>query len=237
MRTNGVRTLLIGGQACVLYGAAQISRDVDLLIGADQDNLARLRLALGELDAIPIAVPELDPVHLEAGHGVHFRCRREDVEGLRVDVMSRLRGGIPFETLWSRHIEIETPDGPVDVISYLDLVQAKKTQRDKDWLMIQRLVEQHYFKPGEPSAEDIAFWLRELRSPELLIEATARFPAEAELSPRPAVAAAKTGDPFAVEEALHVEERIEKNLDRDYWVPLRKELEFMRHQRRAQSSE
>ena len=37
-----VRHLLIGGQACVLYGAAEFSRDCDLVILADSENLRNL---------------------------------------------------------------------------------------------------------------------------------------------------------------------------------------------------
>lgn len=37
----------MGGQACVLYGAAEFSRDLDLAILPDPDNLDRLRRALG----------------------------------------------------------------------------------------------------------------------------------------------------------------------------------------------
>jgi hypothetical protein len=62
----------MGGQACVFYGAAEFSRDLDLLILAD-------------LEAEPIAVPELDTAYLAKGHAVHFRCRRTDVAGLRID--------------------------------------------------------------------------------------------------------------------------------------------------------
>jgi hypothetical protein len=38
----------MGGQACVSYGAAEFSRDIDLAILADLDNLSRLRTALRE---------------------------------------------------------------------------------------------------------------------------------------------------------------------------------------------
>lgn len=38
----------MGGQACVFYGAAEFSRDLDLLILAGADNLARLASALNE---------------------------------------------------------------------------------------------------------------------------------------------------------------------------------------------
>jgi hypothetical protein len=50
-------------------------------------------------------------------------------------------------------------------------VQAKKTQRDKDWPMIRRLLEADYFRHRtEASPGQIVFWLRELRMPPLLIE-------------------------------------------------------------------
>ena len=43
MHTHHVRALLMGGQACVFYGAAEFSRDTDFAILADAANLARLR--------------------------------------------------------------------------------------------------------------------------------------------------------------------------------------------------
>jgi hypothetical protein len=48
-----------------------------------------------------------------------------------------------------------------------DLVQAKKTQRERDWPMIDALIEGHYRAlGGEPTPERIAFWLSESRTPE-----------------------------------------------------------------------
>ena len=46
-----VRHLLIGGQACVFYGAAEFSRDCDVVILADEDNFKNLNAALAELQA------------------------------------------------------------------------------------------------------------------------------------------------------------------------------------------
>ena len=43
---HSVRALLMGGQACVFYGAAEFSRDTGFAIPADPRNLARLRGAL-----------------------------------------------------------------------------------------------------------------------------------------------------------------------------------------------
>jgi hypothetical protein len=51
MAAHQVRALLMGGQACVFYGAAEFSRDTDLLILAEAENLQRLD---GALDPTPM---------------------------------------------------------------------------------------------------------------------------------------------------------------------------------------
>ncbi len=78
MRAHRVRALLMGGQACVFYGAAEFSRDTDFAILADAANLARLRRALRELRAELIAVPPLALKYLRRGHAIHFRCQHPD---------------------------------------------------------------------------------------------------------------------------------------------------------------
>jgi hypothetical protein len=74
----------MGGQAYVFYGAAEFSRDVDLVIVADSENLDRLRAALGELKATRIFVPELTEEFLRRGHAVHFRCTIPEANRIRV---------------------------------------------------------------------------------------------------------------------------------------------------------
>jgi len=225
----------MGGQACVFYGAAEFSRDVDLLILAESQNLASLRAGLEALEAELIAVPDFEERHLLRGHGVHFRCRRGDVAGLRIDLMASLRGVPGFEELWARRITIEVEGEPVDLLGMEDLVRAKKTQRDKDWPMIRRLVEQSYFgQSGSATQELVRFWLRELRTPELLMEVAAAHPdlARAEATSRPAVRAALLPRLDDVVEALEAEEREERRKDREYWAPLKRELEEIRHDRR-----
>src|SRR3954463_12517638 len=57
MRKHQVQALLMGGQACVFYGAAQFSKDVDLALLASDENFSRVLAALRELQAKRIAVP------------------------------------------------------------------------------------------------------------------------------------------------------------------------------------
>jgi hypothetical protein len=86
-----------------------------LLILVDAENLARLRSALDDLQAEPVAAPALEIEYLERGHAVHFRCHRQDVAGLRIDLMSVLRGVASFQELWERRTSIEVAGETVDL--------------------------------------------------------------------------------------------------------------------------
>jgi len=199
----------MGGQACVFYGAAEFSRDLDLLVLVEDEELDHLRGALADLDCESVAVPDLSAENLQRGHAVHFRCRRADVNGLRVDLMSNLRGLPSFEELWRRRTTFEVAGEKIDTLALEDLVLAKKTQRDKDWPMIRRLVEQSYFtRSGDPTPELVEFWLRELRTPELLIEVSQQHPEAARRAggSRPAVAEALRADVESVTKALEDED-------------------------------
>lgn len=231
----GVRALLMGGQACVFYGGAEFSRDTDFAILADAENLERLKDAMRQLHAEVIAVPSLSLDCLQRGHAVHFRCRHPEAAGLRVDVMSKMRGVEGFELLWDRRTTLEADDGSVyELMSLPDLVQAKKTQRDKDWPMIRRLIEaDHAACRDRPTPQQIQFWLKEARTPALLIQRVRENAQEAQelVRARPAVLqAAIAGEESAVEAALLAEEWQERVADKRYWDPLRKELEIMRRQ-------
>ncbi len=225
----------MGGQACVLYGAAEFSRDTDLAILADPDNLRRLEDALAALSAELIAVPPLTLEYLRRGHAVHFRCRDPEADGMRVDVMAVMRGLPEFPVLWERRTTLELAGGEVyDLLALPDLVQAKKTQRDKDWPMIRRLIEAHYFQHrAGPGPEQVTFWLQELRTPVLLIEAAGAHPGRASemAADRPALASALAGDEAGVAAALEAEERNEREIDRTYWQPLSAELQRLRRGR------
>jgi hypothetical protein len=226
MRTHRVRALLMGGQA-------EFSRDTDFAILADAENLARLRQALAELCAEPIAVPPFELKHLKRGHALHFRCQHPEASRLRVDVMSKMRGVDSFPKLWRRRTTLQLPDGTkCDLLALPDLVQAKKTQRDKDWPMIRRLVEAHYFSnQHKPGPAQVKFWLQELRTPELLIataNAHIRF-ARQLAAKRPLLNHAIAGRRAPLERALLAEETAERKADARHWSPLFQELEKLRH--------
>ena len=230
----GVRALLMGGQACVFYGGAEFSRDTDFALHADAANLERLLTAVRELQATVIAVPPLSLDYLQRGHAVHFRCQHPDAAGLRVDVMSTMREVAEFAQLWERRTTLQGEDGTVyELLSLPDLIQAKKTQRDKDWPMIRRLIEADRIAcAGTPSPEQVRLWMRESRTTGMLIELAHDFPHEAGAladGGRPLLNAALRRDEAGIESGLAEEEREERAADRAYWLPLKNELERMRH--------
>jgi hypothetical protein len=169
LSTHEVRYLLMGGQACVFYGAAEFSRDCDVAILCEATNIDRLTAALRDLDAAAVAIPPLTMDYLTRGHAVHFRCRTPQASGIRIDLMSKMRGVAPFEQLWSRRTTLADDLGNrIELMALGDLIAAKKTQRDKDWPMIRRLVEAHYAANQTASTSESAhFWLRECRTPAL----------------------------------------------------------------------
>ncbi len=228
-----VQHLLMGGQACVLYGGAQFSRDVDIALLAHPDNLSNLQTALNELEAEVIAVPPFALDYLVRGQAVHFRCYHPEANSLRLDVMSTMRGLDAFPLLWHRRMTLTLEDGfSLEMLSLPDLVCAKKTQRDKDWPMIRLLVEAHYSSHREnPSPEQIRFWFREGRTVPLLVNLATLYPdlhLEAARQ-RPLLALATAGQETALEAALIEEETTERKADRLYWLPLKQELERLRH--------
>jgi len=237
MQKHQVQALLMGGQACVFYGAAQFSKDIDFLLLADEQNFVGLHEALKELGAERIAVPKFDRDALARGHAVHFRCQLGDAKGLRVYLMTRLRDLPEFVVLWERRTTIVGDDGiEVQLLSVQDLVNAKKTQRQKDWPMISALVEGHYLAMGDfPNPERINFWMTETRTPERLLDLIARFPGEAEIhiARRPLLALAIDPNLPRLREALDAEVREEQEKDRIYWEPLKREMEAFRRAERA----
>jgi hypothetical protein len=223
----------------VLYGAAEFSRDADLAVLAEPENLERLRRALDELQAECIAVPPFERTYLEKGHAVHFRCHHAEARGVRIDVLSKMRGVDDFAHLWTRRSTVDVGGEEIDVLALPDLVQSKKTQRDKDWPMIARLLEASYFASRErATAAQVEFWLREMRTPALLVEAARLFPQACArlVSERALLALARDGADTELRKALRDEEEREREADRRYWEPLKREIEELRRAKRSGAS-
>ena len=104
--------------------------------------------------------------------------------------------------------------------------------------MIRRLIEADYeARAASATEEQVRFWFLESRTPEMLLALHARYPAVAEqLFPcRPLLSQLSGGDYAAVQQSLQAEEWAEREADRKYWEPLRKELEQLRQTHEGRS--
>ncbi len=231
-RKQKVKSLLIGGQACIVYGAAEFSRDSDFVVLASPENIKVLNSALKLLKAVPVYFPELTISHLLKGHACHFRCGAPGVKDLRVDVMSKLKGCTPFPKLWSRRNPVKVPGiGSINIIGLEDLVQSKKTQRDKDWLMLSRLVENDIFiNNAAGPVSKVRWWLLEARVPATLARLCSDYPEQAAkvMAQRPLLRQAVKNNLEKLSVLLKKEEAAERAKDLIYWKPLKKELEDFR---------
>jgi hypothetical protein len=153
--------------------------------------------------------------------------------------MSRLRGCDDFELLWERRTTIQDADGVVyELFGIEDLVMAKKTQRDRDWPMIRRLVDAHYYQHrDEPNEARVRFWFRESRTPETLIRVAAENPAIARevIRIRPLLADGLHASRTALKAELDKERMASVEADKNYWRPLVRELEALRAAKRREN--
>jgi hypothetical protein len=196
------------------------------------ENLDDLQRILEELDAERIFYPALSEEVLLKGHACHFRCKGADIKELRIDVIGVMRGVDPFHKLWLRRKEIDLPGiGQVPVIGLADLVKSKKTQKDKDWPMIRKLIESDiYNAPDDPADNVIQFWFAECRTSDLLVLLAAKYPELADVmsKKRPLVSSTLSGNHEEIVRLLRDEEDRERDADRQYWAPLKGQLEEWR---------
>jgi hypothetical protein len=137
LENEGARYLLIGGQACVLYGASQFTEDIDLWVRPAARDLTSLLKCLTKVDAV---VHKLTPPPslslLRRGHGFHFLIPPDTY----LDVMGRPPRVGPFAAAWSRARRIKTDWGTLPIVSPEDIVLLKRTNRPSDYEAITNLV-------------------------------------------------------------------------------------------------
>jgi hypothetical protein len=135
-----VRYLLISGQAAILYGAASFSEDVDVWIDPSSRNVAAFLRALAAVDAsVYKLTPAMTRRNVDFGHGFHFLVPDGDAP-IFLDVMPRPPRVGTFAASFRRRRRMDSPIGPIEVVSIEDLVELKKTRRLADYDVITNLV-------------------------------------------------------------------------------------------------
>lgn len=124
----GIRYVLIGGIALIRHGVVRATRDVDVVIAPDPDNLRRM---LSLVEAWPATRPDGSPVPIEMvtpGRTINLSTPHGDL-----DVLAERPSPLAFEELASR-AEIRRVDGiEAPICSLADLVALKRIAgRERD---------------------------------------------------------------------------------------------------------
>jgi hypothetical protein len=139
--SNEIDFVIVGGFAGVVHGSSMVTRDLDICATIDENSVAKLRLALCELN----------PVHrMNLGANISFLDSPKDTRGLNniyltttlgvVDILSEVPPVGGFAMVKSRSIEISIYGYKCRVICVEDLIKIKGSmKRPKDLQMHEEL--------------------------------------------------------------------------------------------------
>jgi len=124
LNKEGVRYLLIGGFAVILHGLVRTTKDIDLLIDPSEENVRRLKRALGTLPDNAVALIADDDVR-------KYRVVRVADEVV-VDLMAEACG-ISYEEAFAAGVEHrQLSDVTIPIAKKEVLIRMKDTIRDSD---------------------------------------------------------------------------------------------------------
>ncbi len=137
LQRHEVEYLTIGGVAVNVHGHVRNTRDVDVLIEWNAENMERLAAALTELganlfgvDADLLDVDPHDPNDLLAGGNFTLRT---NAGGLDLFDPSEIPGGRPYEEMRPRAVEAVVEGVSIRAIGFDDLIRLKRESgRDQD---------------------------------------------------------------------------------------------------------
>jgi hypothetical protein len=136
---HGVRSVLVGGFAAVIYGSPYLTTDVDVVPATDHENLERLACALRELQAKVWSEHAPEGLAFDASAE---RLERAQIWNLvtdhgRLDIAFVPSGTQGYDDLArdARHLTVLGVG--IDVASLADVIRSKEAAgRDKDRLVL-----------------------------------------------------------------------------------------------------
>ena len=123
LNSRDVKYIVVGSVAMALHGATRATKDIDVLVPRDAENMKRLLEALEEL-----------PMGLTRELDAEFETRKQITiigDDPRVDVLKGA-GGLSYKDA-ERSKRTTTVDGvEVPYVELADLIKSKQTDRDED---------------------------------------------------------------------------------------------------------
>lgn len=123
LNEEGVCYIVYGGLACLLHGHERMTRDADLYIGPDRENIRRVLAVLGRW-----------------GHGYASELTVDDVienvvvriaDTFVVDVAAEV-WKLEWKRAWNQRRIVRIDDVEIPVLSRVDLITSKLTYRERD---------------------------------------------------------------------------------------------------------
>ena len=143
---HGVKYLVVGGYAVMLYSEPRFTKDLDLWVGDDRDNASRVFRALAEFGA---PLTGVDPADFAKPDLIY----QLGVPPLRIDVLTSI-SGVDFEAAWVRRREAAYGDVTARFIALEDLLRNKRAvARASDLADCERLEAEKKRIPGKPALE------------------------------------------------------------------------------------
>jgi hypothetical protein len=137
LNVNGVRYILIGGFAVIIYGLPRLTQDLDLLIEASEDNVKKLRAALlmlfNDQQINEITLDDLNEYAV---------IRYGTPEGFNLDIMVRIGEIANYRSIKAEQVVVEGIS--INIASLESLYELKKnTVRpvdQRDAIFLQELI-------------------------------------------------------------------------------------------------
>ena len=158
-----LRAILSGGQAVVMHRLAFMSKDGDWIPREDKEALAHILTVLEGYGATYRFGAPLDVRWLSGGWSAHFEFKYNDLR-IRTDFVTR-PPRIPADRL--AHLWHEQEDRKPPYLDAADLIESKKTNREKDYAVIGELARR---------LEAVEDRLNYSRSARELIEMASQYP-------------------------------------------------------------
>ncbi|MGA2268506.1 MAG: nucleotidyltransferase [Bryobacteraceae bacterium] len=125
LNAAGVRYLIVGGHAVMIYTEPSFTKDLDLWVDPSERNAQALFRALAQFGAPLQGIRPADFTEPEVFYQI-------GVDPVRIDVLTSLPG-LDFASAWKRRLAVDFDGEPAPVISREDLITSKKvTGRARD---------------------------------------------------------------------------------------------------------
>jgi hypothetical protein len=128
LAAHGVDFVVIGGLAAVAHGSRRMTRDIDIVVRPQSENLARLEAALAELGAVKLLgaarqgpIEPADMATIALGTTLHTRSPAG-----RLDVVGAPAGAAPYADLRRRSVVSHVGEVEFRISGLDDLIAMKR---------------------------------------------------------------------------------------------------------------